>query len=64
MLQLAHHNSKINQRIEEIKMMRCLEECRKQLRPKQGKPGQQKQREEKQKEKGKKQEEKEQKKGK
>ena len=30
MLWLAYHNSKIDQRIGEIKMMRCSEECRKQ----------------------------------
>jgi len=27
---LAHHNSKIDWRIEEVKIMRCLEECEKQ----------------------------------
>ena len=34
---LACHNSKINWKTEEVKMTRCLEECRKQWRPKQGK---------------------------
>jgi len=39
MLWLAHHNPKIDWRTEEIKMTRCLEECRKQWRPVQGKSG-------------------------
>jgi len=34
---LACHNSEINWRTGEIKMTRCLEECGKQWRPKQGK---------------------------
>ena len=63
MLWLTHHNPEIDQRTEEVKMMRCLEECGKQWRPKQGKSGWQKQKEEeKRKEKGKKQEEKKEKK--
>ena len=31
---LAHHNPEINQRTEEVKITRCLEECEKQQRPK------------------------------
>ena len=63
MLQLTHHNSEINWRIEEVNMIRYLEECEKQQRPKQRKSGQQKQKkEEKKEEKQKKQEEKKQKK--
>ena len=50
MLWLAYHNPKIDQRTGEIKMMRCLEECRKQWRPKQGKLEQQKQKEKEKKE--------------
>ena len=45
-LWLAYHNPEINWRTEEVKMMRCPEECRKQWRPKQGKPRWQKQKEE------------------
>ena len=33
---LAHHNSEINWKTEEIKITRCSEECGKQWRPKQG----------------------------
>jgi len=51
MLWLVHHNSEIDWRTGEVKMMRCSEECEKQWRPKQGKSGWQKQREEKEKEK-------------
>ena len=36
---LACHNSEIDWRIEEVKMMRCSEECGKQRRLKQGKAG-------------------------
>jgi len=55
MLWLAHHNSEIDWRTREVKMMRCPEECGKQWRPKQRKSGWQKQRkEEKRKETGKK----------
>jgi len=43
---LAHHNPEIDWRTGEVKMMRCLEECRKQWRPKQEKSGWQKQKEE------------------
>jgi len=46
MLWLAHHNSEIDWRIREVKMMRCPEECRKQWRPVQGKSGWEKQKEE------------------
>ena len=56
MLQLTYHNSEIDWRIEEVKMTRCSEECKKQWRPKQGKLGWEKQKKEE-----KKQEEKEQK---
>ena len=45
---LAHHNTEIDWRTGEVKMTRCLEECRKQWRPKQGKLGWQKQRKRKQ----------------
>ena len=45
---LAHYNSEIDWRIGEVKMTRCLEECGKQWRPKQGKLGWQKQRKRKQ----------------
>ena len=38
-LQLAHHNSEINWRTGEVKMMRCPEKCEKQQRPKQRKLG-------------------------
>jgi len=43
---LAHHNPEIDWRTGEVKMMRCLEECGKQWRPKQEKPEWQKQKEE------------------
>jgi len=43
---LACHNSEINWRTGEVKMTRCLEECGKQWRLKQGKLGWQKQKEE------------------
>ena len=43
---LAHHNSKINWKTGEVKMIRCPEECGKQQRLKQEKSGQQKQKEE------------------
>ena len=43
MLWLAHHNSEIDWKTGEVKMMRCPEECEKQQRPKQEKSGQQKQ---------------------
>ena len=43
---LAHHNPKIDWKIEEVKMTRYPEECRRQWRPKQGKLGWQKQKEE------------------
>ena len=60
---LAHYNSEIDWITGEVKMMRYLEECEKQWRPKQGKSEQQKQKEEEKKEKAeKKQEEKEEKK--
>ena len=42
---LAHHNSEIDWRIGEVKMMRCPEECGKQWRPVQGKLGWEKQKE-------------------
>ena len=58
MLQLTCHNFEINWRIEKVKMMRCLEECEKQQRPKQEKPGWKKQKREKQKEKEEKRQEK------
>ena len=38
-LWLAHYNPEIDWRIGEVKMMRCLEECGKQWRVKQGKLG-------------------------
>ena len=47
---LAHHNPEIDQGTGEVKMKRCLEECGKQQRPKQGKSGWQKQKEEEKKE--------------
>jgi len=57
---LAHHNPEIDWRTGEVKMTRCLEECEKQWRPKQGKSGWQKQREKEEKKKaGRKREEKE-----
>lgn len=43
MPQLAHHNPEINWKTEKIKMTRCLKECGRQQRLKQGKSGQQKQ---------------------
>jgi len=46
MLWLACHNPEIDWRIGKVKMMRCLEECGKQWRPKQEKPEWQKQKEE------------------
>jgi len=46
MLWLAHHNSEINWKTDEVKMMRCLEECGRQWRLKQEKSGWQKQKEE------------------
>jgi len=52
---LAYYNPEIDWRMGEIKMMKCLERCRKQWRPKKGKSRWQKQKEEeKKKEKGKK----------
>ena len=63
MLWLAYYNPEINQKTEEVKMIRCLEKCEKQQRLKQGKSGWKKQKEKKQKkEVEKKQEEREQKK--
>ena len=50
MLQLAHHNSEINWKIEKMKMTRCPEEYGKQQRLKQEKSGWEKQKEEKEKE--------------
>ena len=46
MPQLARHNPEIDWRMEEVKMTRCLEECGKQWKPKQGKSGWQKQKKE------------------
>jgi len=46
MLWLACHNPEIDWRTEEVKIMRCPEECWKQWRPKQEKLGWQKQKEE------------------
>jgi len=46
MLWLACYNPKIDWRTEEVKMMRCPEECGKQWRPVQGKLGWEKQKEE------------------
>jgi len=43
---LARHNSEIDWRTGEVKMMRCPEECGKQWRPVQGKSGWEKQKEE------------------
>ena len=51
---LACHNSEIDWRIGEVKMMRCPEKYRKQQRPAQGKSGWEKQKEEEAKEKAKK----------
>ena len=45
-LQLAHHNPEINWKTEEVRMMRCPEECERQWRLKQGKSVWQKQKEE------------------
>ena len=60
---LACHNPEIDWRTEEVGIMKCLEECEKQWRPKQGKLEQQKQKEEEKKEEERnKQEEREQKK--
>ena len=57
---LACHNHEIDWRTEEVKMMRCPEECGKQWRPVQGKSGWEKQKEEEAREEsGKKREEKE-----
>jgi len=42
---LAHHNSEIDWKTGEVKMMRCPDKCGKQWRPKQGKPEWQKQKE-------------------
>ena len=59
MLQLACHNSEIDQGIGKMKMTRCPDKCGKQWRLKQRNPGWQKQKEEKKKEeKGKNQEKK------
>ena len=44
---LAHYNPKIYLKTGEVKIIRCLEECGKQWRPKQGKLRWQKQKEEK-----------------
>ena len=46
MLWLAHHNPEIDWKTEEVKMMRCPEECGKQWRPVQRKLGWEKQKEE------------------
>ena len=43
---LACHDSEIDWKMGEVKITRCLEECGKQWRPKQGKLGWQKQKEE------------------
>jgi len=43
---IAHHNPETDWRMEEVKMTRCLDKCKKQWRPKQGKSGWQKQKEE------------------
>ena len=51
MLWLAHYNPEIDWRMEEVKMTRCPEECRKQWRLVQGKSGWEKQKEEEAKEK-------------
>ena len=65
MLQLAYHNPEIDWKIEEVKMTRCPEECRKQWRLVQGKLEWEKQKEEEKKEEvGKKREDKETEKGK
>ena len=45
-LQLAHHNPKIDWKTEKVKITRCLEEYGKQWRPKQKKPEWKKQEEE------------------
>ena len=54
MLWLAHHNSEIDQRTGEVKMIKYPEKCRKQWRLKQENPRQQKQKKEKKKEEAKK----------
>ena len=60
MPQLAYHNSEINWKIGEVRMIRCLEKCEKQYKSKQGKVEWQKQKEKEAKEEaGRKQEEKE-----
>ena len=46
---LACHNPKIDWRTREVKMIKCLEECGKQWKPKQGNLEWQKQKEEEQK---------------
>jgi len=46
MLWLACHNPEIDWKMEEVKIMRCLEECGKQWRPVQRKSGWEKQKEE------------------
>ena len=56
---LGCHNSEIDWRTEEVKMMRCPEKCEKQWRPKQRKPGWQKQEEEEKRKEEKEQKEKE-----
>ena len=43
---LAHHNPEIDWKTGEVKITRCLEECKKQWRPVQGKSGWEKQKEE------------------
>ncbi len=45
MLWQAYHNSEINWKTREVKIIRCLEKCGKQQGLKQGKPGQQRQKE-------------------
>ena len=49
MLWLAYHNSEINWKTEEVKMIRCSEKYEKQWRSKQEKSGWKKQKEKKQK---------------
>ena len=49
MLWLVYYNPEINWKIEEVKMIRCSEKCKKQWRSKQGKSGWKKQKEKKQK---------------
>jgi len=48
---LVHYNSEIDWKIEEVKITRCPEECRKQWKPKQKKSGWEKQEKEKEKKK-------------